>query len=131
MSTETTALFERYGDAWANRDPDAIVALHTPDTVFHLHAGQEPAHGREAAREAFAGFFALIPDLAFEQRSLIVGDDFWVVEWRMTGTSTDGKPVDADLVDVIRVEGGLVKSKQSYADSITLQAQLGLAEVAA
>ena len=131
MSSETAALFERYGEAWASHDPDAIVALHTEDTVFHLHAGQEPAQGREAVREAFAGIFALIPDLAWEQVSLITGDDFWVVEWRMTGTTPDGKRVDADLVDVIKVEDGLVKSKQSYADSVTLQAQLGLTEVPA
>jgi len=131
MNTDTKALFERYVEAWGSHDPDAIVALHTPDTVFHLHAGQEPAHGREAVREAFAGFLALVPDLGWEQRSLIVGDDFWVVEWRMTGTTADGKQVDADLADVVTVEDGLVKSKQSYADSITLQAQLELTEVPA
>lgn len=131
MNTDTKALFERYGQAWGSHDPDAIVALHTPDTVFHLHSGQEPVHGREAVREAFAGFFALIPDLGWEQRSLIVGDDYWVVEWRMIGTSADGKQVDADLVDVITVEDGLVKSKQSYYDSVTFQAQLELTEMEA
>jgi len=52
MSTEAT--FERYAYAWERRDPDAIAALHTEDSVFQLHsAGQEPARGREAVREAF------------------------------------------------------------------------------
>jgi hypothetical protein len=27
----------RYAQAWANRNLDAIMALHTDDTIFHLH----------------------------------------------------------------------------------------------
>jgi len=41
-------LFQRYADAWGRRDPDAIVALHTEDTTFHAHIGQEPARGKAA-----------------------------------------------------------------------------------
>ena len=41
-------LFQRYADAWGRRDPDAIVALHTEDTQFHAHVGQEPARGKAA-----------------------------------------------------------------------------------
>jgi len=51
--TETTAdLAIRYGAAWAAHDPDAIVALHTDDTVFHMHGGGDPVQGRPAVREA-------------------------------------------------------------------------------
>ena len=130
--TETEELAARYAAAWASRDPDAIAALHTEDGVFHLHsAGSEPARGREAVRDAFAGILALIPDLGYAPVSLRVGDDHWVAEWRIVGTSAQGGRVEADLIDVVEVRDGLVHSKQSYADALTLQAQLGLSEVPA
>jgi steroid delta-isomerase-like uncharacterized protein len=118
-------LFERYADAWGRHDPDAVVALHTDDTTFHAHVGQEPARGKAAVRQAFADLLAQFPDLAFAQVSLRTGRDFWVVEWRMSGTlaGTDAK-FEVDLVDLITVEGGLVKSKDSYIDAVSLQAQL-------
>jgi steroid delta-isomerase-like uncharacterized protein len=121
-------LFQRYADAWGRRNPGAIVALHTDDTTFHAHVGQEPARGKAAVRQAFADLLAQFPDLAFTQVSLRTGSDFWVVEWRMSGTlaGTDSA-FDVDLVDLINVEGGLVKSKDSYIDAVSLQAQLGMA----
>ncbi len=118
-------LFQRYADAWGRHDPDAIVALHTEDTTFHARVGQEPARGKAAVRQAFADLFAQFPDLAFRQVSLRTGPDFWVVEWRMSGTlaGTDAK-VEVDLIDLITVVDGLVKSKGSYIDAVAMQAQL-------
>ena len=124
-------LIDRYSAAWGARDPDAIVALHTEDTEFQLHAGQDRAVGKAAVREAFAGLFEQFPDLAFELNWLRTGADFWAVEWRITATAAgSGAAIDATLADVVTVEDGLVKTKDSYVDAITLQAQLG-AEVAA
>jgi steroid delta-isomerase-like uncharacterized protein len=120
-------LFQRYADAWGRRDPDAIVALHTEDTQFHAHVGQEPARGKAAVRQAFADLLAQFPDLAFEQVSLIIGSDFWVVEWKMSGTvAATGVSFDVDLLDRITVEAGLVKTKDSYLDAVSMQSQLGL-----
>jgi steroid delta-isomerase-like uncharacterized protein len=120
-------LFERYAEAWGRHDPDAIVALHTEDTRFHAHIGQEPAIGKTAARQAFADLFAQFPDLAFEQVSLQTTPGFWAVEWKMSGTlaGTD-HTFEVDLVDLITVENGLVKSKDSYLDAVSMQAQLGM-----
>jgi ketosteroid isomerase-like protein len=46
MSIETQELAARYGAAWAEHDLDAIMAMHTDDTVFHLHEGQRACHGK-------------------------------------------------------------------------------------
>jgi steroid delta-isomerase-like uncharacterized protein len=118
-------LIQRYTDAWASRDPDAIVAMHTEDTTFHAHAGQDPVHGKAAVRQAFSDLLTQFPDLAFDAVSQRVGPSFWVAEWRMTGTlaGTDSTFV-VDLVDVVTVEDGLVKSKDSYIDAVSMQAQL-------
>ena len=44
MSIEDTQeLAIRYGTAWAEHDLDAILSMHSDDTVFHLHGGGEPA----------------------------------------------------------------------------------------
>jgi len=95
-------LMQHYTDAWGSRDPDKIVALHTDNTTFHAHAGQEVARGKHAVRQAFADLLAQFPDLAFAPVSQRVGQDFWVAEWRMTGTlaGTD-IAFEVDLVDVI------------------------------
>ncbi len=145
--TAIRMLAERYGEAWNRQDLDAIMDLHTEDSVFVAHAvGTPPAEGKEAVREAFAGYLALLPDINFAERSLHVGDDHWVLESTMTGTAAQaievegvdpaavfvaadndvsGARVEVDCVDVIEVRDGLVSSKQTYIDSLTMQRQLG------
>ena len=66
---------------------------------------------------------AQFPDLAFEQVSLQIGHDFWVVESRMSGTFAGAETsFDVDLIDLIIVEDGLIKSKDSYLDAVSMQA---------
>jgi SnoaL-like domain len=48
-------------------------------------------------RQAFADLFAQFPDLGFDQVSLVTGNDFWVVEWKMSGTvAATGAAFDVD-----------------------------------
>ncbi|MFD8393035.1 nuclear transport factor 2 family protein [Streptomyces sp. NPDC059680] len=130
MTAATREVFERYHACWEARDPDQIAELHTPDSVFHLHSAQAPVRGRAAIREAAAGMFALVPDLAFEFVSLRTGEDFWVVQWKLTGTAVSGAAVDVDLADFVLVENGAVKEKHSYVDGVAMQAALTPAEAA-
>ena len=131
-------LAARYGEAWNSQDLDAIVDLHTDDSVFVAHAaGSDPAEGKEAVREAFAGYLTLLPDINFADRALRVGHDHWVLESVMSGTVAQsievegealgkrGARVEIDCVDVIEVRDGLVASKQTYIDSLAMQRQLG------
>lgn len=124
MTAATRDLFERYHACWESRDPDRIAGLHTADSVFQLHSGQDPVRGRAAIREAAAGMFELVPDLAFDLVSLRVGEDFWVVQWKLSGTSAAGGAVDIDLADFVLVENGAVKEKHSYVDGVAIQAAL-------
>ncbi len=135
--TEIEALADRYGEAWNNQDLDAIVALHAPDGIFHLHVpGSEPVQGREAIRESFAGSLAQLPDVHFEPVRLRAGADFWVLESRMSGTvaapievegqrlEAPGTRVEVDFVDVIAVADGLLARKDSYLDGLAFQQQM-------
>jgi steroid delta-isomerase-like uncharacterized protein len=130
-------LAQRYGEAWNRQNLDAIMDLHTDGSVFVAHAARSvPAEGKEAVREAFASYLALLPDINFAERALHVGDDHWVLESTMSGTvagsiEVEGQPlgeggarVEVDCVDVITVRDGLVASKQTYIDSLNMQRQL-------
>jgi steroid delta-isomerase-like uncharacterized protein len=131
-------LAERYGEAWNRQDLDAIMDMHTDDGVFVAHAaGSPPAEGKDAVREAFAGYIATMPDITFAERALRVGVDHWVLESTMSGTVEQaievegesfgerGVRVEVPCVDVIEVRDGLISSKHTYLDSMTMQRQLG------
>ena len=135
--TEIETLADRYGEAWNRQDLDAIVALHAPDGIFHLHVpGSAPVQGREAIRESFAGSLAQLPDVHFEPVRLRAGADFWVLESRMSGTvaapievegqrlEAPGTRVEVDFVDIIAVADGLVARKDSYLDGSAFQQQM-------
>jgi ketosteroid isomerase-like protein len=45
LTTDLAELLQRYSDAWHRHDLDAIMSMHTDDTVFHLHNGNGAAVG--------------------------------------------------------------------------------------
>ena len=130
MSAEIQDLAVRYGTAWAARDVDAIMAMHTEDTVFHLHGGGEPAIGRTATREAIETVLAQWPDIRFERKRVHIGDGHFVSEYQMSATNAEGQLLVCDGVDVFAVNDGRVARKDTYLDWPALQEQQGAARVA-
>ncbi|WP_194813863.1 nuclear transport factor 2 family protein [Nocardia sp. XZ_19_385] len=124
MSQATQDLFERYHACWADRDPDRIAEMHSPDSIFHLHSGGKPARGRDEIRASAADTFAMVPDLTFNLVNLRVGDDFWTVQWTLSGTSAVGNVVDVDIMDLVLVANGEVLEKHTYVDGVAMQAAL-------
>jgi hypothetical protein len=119
-ATDLKQISERYFEAWAARDPDAIVALHTEDTRFWLHVGGEPVRGREAVREAFAEIFERYPDFEYETYRVLYGDDFWVLDWALISGE-----IRFDCLDVVNVTpDGLVARKDTFIDMVQLQAAM-------
>jgi ketosteroid isomerase-like protein len=114
----------RYSQAWAEHDLDAIMALHSADTVLHIHGGGLPATGQAETRETVAAIFAQWPDLRFDPRRVHFSDTHFVSEYEMSGTA-DGERVACDGADVICVTDGLVTRKDTYLDWPQLQLQLG------
>lgn len=108
-------LFERYDGAWSRHDVDAIVSMHTEDSVFHLHAGGDAVSGRDGVRATFAGVLEQYPDLRFERRHVHFADDLVVFEYVM---HTGGASLDA--VDLFRIAGDLVARKDTYIDATAL-----------
>jgi ketosteroid isomerase-like protein len=124
MSLTVEELAMEYHGAWVGLDADSIVALHSEDSVFHMHGAAEPTAGKAAVRELIVALLKLVPDLKFEPKRLYSGDDHIVFEYDMSGTF-DGAPFICDGVDVIAVADGLVTRKDTYLDYIKLTAQIG------
>src|SRR3954451_22269148 len=120
-----TDLAMRYSAAWASHDPDAIVAMHTDDSVFEIHGAGQPAVGREAVRTSIAEIFAQSPDLRFEPKRVHFGADHFVSEYLMSG-SVAGNSFSVDGVDVFTVSDGLIARKDTYLYLIPYQRQAGL-----
>jgi len=126
-----------YNDAWNAHDLDAIAALHAPDMVFENHTAGERAEGAEAL-EHIGRIFAAWPDIAFSTRRLYVREDLVVQEWTATATHVtelrrgdivappSGRKIEWVGMDVIPFEGGLIKRKDVYSDSVSILRQVGL-----
>ena len=138
---ELQEFIDRYNDAWNAHDVDAIVAMHTDDSVFENHVTGDVNVGRERIGTAIRGIFSVFPDLSFEGRRQYIRDDLVVQEWTARGThegtmtrgvvqvEPTGKQVEYKGMDVIPIENGLVARKDVYSDSVTLLRQLGLTSI--
>ena len=139
--SELQAFIGRYNDAWNAHDVDAIVAMHTDDSVFENHVTGDVNVGREQIATAIRGIFSVFPDLNFEGRRTYIRENLVVQEWTARGTHEGtmtragievpptGKRVEYKGMDVIPIEDGLVARKDVYSDSISLLRQLGLTSI--
>ena len=127
----------RYNDAWNAHDLDAIMSMHAPDMVFENHTAGERAEGEEV-RTHIGSIFETWPDIRFDSRRTYVRDGLVVQEWTATATHANemrrgdlvaaptGRTITWDGLDVIPYEGGLVKRKDVYSDSVTILTALGV-----
>lgn len=134
---EVRALIARYNRAWADHDVEAIVALHTDDSVFENHTSGGKGTGKAEIRRIVEGVFATFPDIAFTARREYYGDDFAAIEWTATATFNfpivrqgatlhpTGERLTWNGVDIIPVAGGKVARKDVYVDSLSYLRQIG------
>jgi steroid delta-isomerase-like uncharacterized protein len=130
-----------YGDAWNRHDVEAILAMHTEDSVFANHTSGGKGVGKAAIREILKGVFATFPDIRFDARRSYVRDDVVTQEWTASGTlavpftrgtstvQPTGRKVSWHGVDVIPFEGHLVARKDVYVDSMSFLRALGFKQV--
>ena len=138
---ELQAFIDRYNAAWNDHDIDAIVSMHTDDSVFENHVTGDVNVGREQIARSIEGIFAVFPDLQFETRRAYIREDLVVQEWTARGTQEGpmnrsgmtleptGRKVEYRGMDIIPIEDGLVARKDVYSDGVTLLRQLGLTEI--
>jgi steroid delta-isomerase-like uncharacterized protein len=130
-----------YNDAWNRHDVDAIVAMHTEDSVFENHTSGGKGVGKAAIRDIVSGVFAAFPDLRFDARRTYARDGVVTQEWTASGTlakpytrgaitvQPSGRKIQWNGVDVIPFDGERVARKDVYVDSMGFLTALGFREV--
>jgi steroid delta-isomerase-like uncharacterized protein len=130
-----------YGDAWNRHDVEAILEMHTEDSVFENHTSGGKGVGKAAIREILKGVFTAFPDIRFDTRRLYVRDGVVTQEWTASGTlavpytkgpvtvQPTGKKVSWNGVDVIPFVGTRVARKDVYVDSMSFLRALGFSRI--
>jgi ketosteroid isomerase-like protein len=112
------AVLRAIAKAFDAHDLDAIMAHFADDAVFESPRGSEPwgtrVVGKPAIREAFAGRFAGIPDVRYQQDDHFVDGDRGVSSWTLSGTTTGGQRIEVRGCDLWTFRGGAVVLKDSY-----------------
>ena len=126
-----------YNDAWNRHDVNAILAMHTEDSVFCNHTAGGEAIGRDAIRQIITGVFETFPDIHFDLRRLYVRDDLIVQEWTATATHCNPitynnktlQPTEKSIkwngMDILPMRNGQVVRKDVYTDTVSFLKQLG------
>jgi steroid delta-isomerase-like uncharacterized protein len=125
MSRNLAEFAKEYSGAWALHDPDAIVAMHTDDSVFDLHDVGASAIGRAAVLDLIATLLTAVPDLRFQPKRVHFGSDHFVTEYVISGTA-EGNSFAIAGADVFTMRDGLVARKDTYLDWLAYQRQVGV-----
>ena len=122
-NSEIAAIAERYAAAWLSHNPDAILALHAPDSVFHAHGRTGEVKGNAALRQEFAQIFERYPDFGFVKHRLLIGDGHWTLDWTLTFRPPGKDQRSFRALDVVEVDAnGLVTRKDTFFDYAQVKA---------
>lgn len=113
------ALLARHSEAWNDHDLDALMALFADDCTFEASGGDEVCgtryEGKRDVRNAFAEVLASMPDARWaDGRHHVLAPDYGVSEWTLTATVADGRRLEVNGCDFLRVRDGRIIEKNSY-----------------
>jgi ketosteroid isomerase-like protein len=99
-------------------DLHGILVHFADDAVFESPRGPDPWGrrfvGKAEVRRAFAGRFAGIPDVRYQEGDHFVDGDRGASEWTLSGTTTDGERLEIRGCDLWTLRDGKVVKKDSY-----------------
>lgn len=109
------AVLSRFMAAWNARDVDALMGCMADPCAFHSSATTATRqHGRDAVRAGLAQVFDIFPQAVWTEARHHVSGDTGLCEWRFTGTTRKGRNVDVQGCDILRFDGDLIASVDSY-----------------
>lgn len=118
VNEPTVAMLERLLDAFNAHDLDAVMGFFVDDCVLEMPRGPNPwgqrYRGRDRVREGLAGRFAGLPDVHYGDARHWVSGSRGCSEWLVTGTTTDGKRIEARGCDLFEFRDGKIARKDSY-----------------
>lgn len=126
---------QSYAAAWASRDADTIVALHSEDSVFQLFVdGAEAARGKAAIKTQFQKILADNLGYSSTVRSILFGNGAVTIEYDIKMDPSNpftfgnysyvptGRAYAIPAIDVIIFKDGLVSAKHTYLDTALVRA---------
>ena len=119
MADATMDMLEAFSAAWNRHDLDAIMNLSSPDCEFWASAGPDVegarAVGRDAVAKAYQAVFDTFPDGQWTKGRITLIDAARALsEWTFVGTSVDGKRVEVLGLDLLDLQDGKVRIKNSF-----------------
>jgi uncharacterized protein (TIGR02246 family) len=122
---DLAAIADRYAAAWLSHNPEAIVALHAPDSAFQAHGRGTEVKGKDALLKEFAEVFERYPNFGVETRRLLLGDKHWTLDWDLTFQPPGKERRKFHALDVVEVDDdGLVTRKDTFFDFAQVKAAL-------
>jgi ketosteroid isomerase-like protein len=122
VSPAQQALLQDVFAAIDRRDADGFVTYLTADAVFRFGSAP-PVKGRDAAREAVAGFFGTIKGLSHELSRSMAAENVLICEGEVTYTRHDGSTVTLPFADSFELDDGFISHYKIYMDIGPLYAE--------
>lgn len=113
---EVLAAVERFNQAFADRDIDAIMAAMTADCLFEDTTPPDGIRhaGTAAVRTAWRALFTAAPHGRFTSEDTMVAGDRVISSWRYDFDATDPGAGHVRGVDLFTIRDGLVAEKRAY-----------------
>ncbi len=120
---------QKWVDGWNATNPDALVAVFTPDGVYEDVAFGLKKKGSAELRELHKSFHDSVGDLYVKLIAAHVTNGRGTIEWVFGGKDIDvfktGKPFEVRGVSVIEVRHGRISRDVDYYDAATIMKQVG------
>jgi len=131
--TELQAVSDRLQDAFTRRDPVALAACYTPDSV-----AESPMfatlRGRKAIEEAQRAFFTSFPDATMTVDATVIDPPYVAIFVTINATHVNeffglpgtGRHIEFRLSRLLRMEGELIAHEARIYDFTGLLVQVGV-----
>ena len=117
-SKEAAAFVEKFIAAWGDPTVERLQELTHPDVVLEQPMMPRMV-GKEAAHEGFGRLLSLFPGIRGDVLRWSAEDSLVLIEMRMI-VPAGSRPLEWDLADRIELEGGLVRERITYMDSLPI-----------
>ncbi|MCJ7605600.1 MAG: ester cyclase [Dehalococcoidales bacterium] len=121
-------------DVFVRQDLSRLDEYMRDDYIQHNDVART---GKDGFLEFFVGTFKALPDFRYTILQTVAEGDIVMVHSTMTATHTGGawlsqpatgNSLEINVVDIFRVQDGMIAEHWDVADTLTLFTQLGLAE---
>jgi predicted SnoaL-like aldol condensation-catalyzing enzyme len=135
MTQDNHKIVETFcNDVFVRHDLSRLDDYMRDDYIQH---NKDVPQGKAGFREFFVNTYKALPDFRYTIKKIVAEGDTVMVYSTTTATHTSGtwlgqppsgNRLDFDVVDIFRIENGMIAEHWDVADSLKLFTQLGIAE---